>query len=172
MEKNILMEFEREKILHFIYNKVLLIGDFKLKSGKTSKYYFDGRIMTTNPIILNKLTYKPTIDYTSFCGVPFGAITLATHFGLRNNKQILILRKEPKNHGINQNSLVIGDHNENTKVIICEDTITTGSSILETISQLEKENIKVVGVVCLFDREEGGVFNIKKKDTILIPYLR
>jgi orotate phosphoribosyltransferase len=64
------------------------------------------------------------------------------------------VRKEPKGHGAG--GLVVGDVFPGDRVVIVEDVITTGSSTLKAIQGVRDFGLKVVKVIILVDREEGG----------------
>jgi len=83
-----------------------------------------------------------------------------------------IVRKEAKQHGLEK--MIEGPLlQEGDRVVIVEDVITTGGSVLKAIQEVEKLKAKVVRVVCLVDREEGAketlasynytpIFNLKE----------
>ena len=67
-----------------------------------------------------------------------------------------IIRKEPKGHGTGQ--WLEGRKNlpPGTRVVIVEDVVTTGGSSMKAVRRAEEEGLKVLGIVTLVDREEGG----------------
>ncbi len=74
-----------------------------------------------------------------------------------------IIRKEPKGHGTG--AWLEGRKNlrPGARVVIVEDVVTSGGSSLKAIRRAEEEGLKVLGVVTLVDREEGGRENIEKE---------
>ena len=76
-----------------------------------------------------------------------------------------IIRKEPKGHGTG--AWLEGRKNlrPGARVVIVEDVVTTGGSSMKAVSRAEEEGLKVLGVVTLVDREEGGGGISKRKGT-------
>jgi len=67
-----------------------------------------------------------------------------------------IIRKEPKKHGKGLWIEGKGDLAEGSPVAIIEDVVTTGKTTLEAVSRAREEGLKVIKVLALVDREEGG----------------
>ncbi len=104
-------------------------------------------------------------DIDAVGGLTFGAdpIAVATAFAseLRNKPvKAFSIRKEQKDHGIIK--WVEGDLNPDDKVVILEDVVTTGGSTIKAIERAQSEKLKVLKVITLIDRQEGGVENIQK----------
>lgn len=104
------------------------------------------------------------------CGVPYGAIPLAVAIAYKAGLPLLFERKEPKSYGDPQcfmadftDSTRAASHEELSKVrtmqrvILIEDVICSGESILSTVRNLEKRNLQVEFVICIIDREENGI---------------
>ncbi len=133
-----------------------------LKSGSTSDLYIDLRKLTRHPRLLYGLVFEMANMTREFwlhakdvcvAGVPMGAIHLATLFSQITNTPQILIRKEPKTHGTKK--IIEMDDSQNlTKVILLEDVITSGSSVLEVIELLKihHPNLQVIGVVCLVNR--------------------
>jgi uridine monophosphate synthetase len=158
-----------------IFDELLKIGcikygEFKLKSGKISNYYFDFRILVSYPKLLKNVSLlmfqilpkeiKETIQI--ICGVPYGALAIATVISTSNNIPMLLLRKEVKDYGTKK--LIEGVYEEGFKCLIVEDVVTTGSSIISTYDDLIKEKIDPIASISILDREEeNGKENLEKK---------
>jgi len=74
----------------------------------------------------------------------------------RKGKEIngFIVRKEPKGHGTKR--FIEGNIKKGMKVVIVEDVVTTGTSVLKAIKRAEEAGLKIIKVITLVDREEGG----------------
>lgn len=79
------------------------------------------------------------IEYKHICGVPYTALPIATLLSIKQQKSMLIRRKEAKAYGTKK--LIEGKYSAGDSCLIIEDIITTGSSILETVSDLRADGI-------------------------------
>ncbi|MFC1993278.1 orotate phosphoribosyltransferase [Chloroflexota bacterium] len=142
----------------------LMRGEFTLASGKKSKYYFDGKKLTLSPegaywigkVIFDELT---KVDIDAVGGVATGAYPIVAAVALTSymeGKPIpsFIVREVAKEHGTKRQ--IEGHLKEGSRVAILEDVITTGGSVNKVIEAVEALNCKVVKVIVLVDRHEGG----------------
>ncbi len=145
-----------------------------LASGRQSDFYFDGKQTTLHPeggYLTGKLFFEAVKDVEGLEGVgglTLGADPIATATSVVSfleGKPIpgFIIRKEPKGHGTG--AWLEGRKNlkPGAQVVIVEDVVTSGGSSLKAIKRAEEEGLKVLGVVTLVDREEGGRENIEKE---------
>ena len=146
----------KEKLILDLYNsKCIRFGDFKLKGGKTSSIYIDLKNVISYPYILNtivEIIYNKIklLNYTHIMGIPYGGIPFASVLSSRYNIPMLMMRKETKKHGLKK--LIEGEYTSYSKLIIIEDTITTGSSLKHFITQFEKINMKPQAIITICDR--------------------
>ncbi|XP_073997015.1 rudimentary-like [Rhodnius prolixus] len=145
----------------------LKFGDFKMKVGVNSPVYFDLRIITSFPSLMEELSkivrehsQKLGINYNLICGVPYTALPIATLLSVMSNVPMVVRRKEPKNYGTMK--IIEGVYNEGQTCLIIEDVVTSGGSILETAKDLRKDGLIVTDVVVVIDREQGGAHNLIK----------
>ena len=143
-------------ILNEIVNKDLIkFGEFTLKSGMKSNVYADLRNIASFPHLIQIIADKMVedIDFSNIdvvCGVPYGAISIASYISLKYNKPLVIKRKEPKKHGLGK--MVEGIYDNNSKCLLIEDVMTTGESLNETIEELENYNLIVEQIRIILDR--------------------
>ena len=162
------LEDLKKELLPLILKHACLKLDqpIKLSSGKMSQVYFDGRRITLHPkgITLFARAILELVDVKALDAVggpAIGADPIATAvsiFALMDQKKELpafLIRKEAKQYGL-QKQIEGIDLKPGMKVLIVEDVITTGKSVRNAISLVEKTGAKVQFVICLLDREEGG----------------
>ena len=155
MSDNVLDKFD---LYNWIYDNCFEYGDFRLKSGAKSNFYVDLRKAYSSPKVLKSIShylglliqdFKPNTQ-TKLIGVPYGGIPYASCVSLMYDMSMLMIRKEAKNYGKKQ--LVEGSYKKGDSVILIEDTVTTGSSIIETIKLLLSQGLNVEGVVTIMNR--------------------
>ena len=146
-------------------------GDFTLTSGKKSSYYFDGRLLSLDPegahlisqalIPLLQEAGAKAVGGTTLGADPMvAAVALASHLG-GAPIPAFIVRKESKGHGTKQN--IEGPLIPGSDVAIVDDVCTTGGSLFHAIKAAEEAGCKVVKVVSILDRNEGGSEEIRKR---------
>ncbi len=156
--------YDKQALIELVRERALKFGQFTLASGKQASYYLDGKQITLDAFGA-KLIAEGILDLlgqplpTAVGGMAIGAdpitaavITMAAVRGLPL-KGILV-RKEPKGHGTNR--YIEGPVAPGDSVAIVEDVVTTGGSSLEAIERVETFGLKVVRVVAIVDRMEGG----------------
>jgi|APSaa5957512535_1039671.scaffolds.fasta_scaffold34449_2 uridine monophosphate synthetase len=152
--------------------KCLKTGNFILSSGKESNFYVDLRILQSHPktmkiicteminllhwyIIKSSIRQTPTIDYSlSLCGVPYGGVPYSSVMSIISDIPSVMLRKEPKKYGTKK--LLEGDVSQKSDIILIDDVMTSGKSILEAANMLRNEGYTVKNALVILDRQENG----------------
>ncbi|MGN6368359.1 MAG: orotate phosphoribosyltransferase [Phycisphaerae bacterium] len=140
----------------------LLEGDFTLRSGKKSKFYFDKYLFETQPDILEamgrEIAKRLPAGTTRIAGPELGAVALAASASLASRLPFFIVRNAKKDYGTSktiEGKLEKGDH-----VVLVEDIVTTGGQVIEAIKNITEAGAKVTKVIVALDRLEGGKDNI------------
>jgi orotate phosphoribosyltransferase len=152
-----------------IDHKIIINGDFILKSGKKSNYYIDIKKTISIPslykyiidLLHNNIIKINNLNKYAIIGVPYSGIPFASTLSYKLNIPLLLLRKKQKTYGTEK---IIEGETENKDIILIEDVITTGKSILETINNLNKLNYNVRYVFTIFQRKEFDCNILKKKN--------
>lgn len=164
----------RKKLWELLKEKAYRKGKVILTSGKESDFYIDCRPVTLHPeggYLVGKLFYdlirSGPEKIQGVGGLTMGADPIATAVSLISFMEgdainAFIIRKEPKKHGRSLWIEGIDNLNEGSKVAIVEDVVTTGGSTIKAIEKATEERLKVVKVLAIVDRNEGGRENIKK----------
>ena len=147
-----------------------LTGEFTLTSGKKSNYYIDGKRITLSPegaYLVGKAIFDELAgsEVGAVGGVATGAYPMVTAVGLISHLEdkpvpIFIVREVVKEHGTMRR--IEGHLKEGTKVAILEDVLTTAGSVFKAIETVTAANCRVVKVIALVDRDEGGSERLKK----------
>ena len=160
------------KLLHVaLAGGALTYGDYTLTSGKSSKYYFDGRLLSLDPegsrlIAEAILPVLHGAKVEAVGGLTLGADPIVSAIALASGlkgKGIsgFIVRKETKAHGTGQS--IEGPLRSGSRVAIVDDVCTTGGSLFQAIEAAEAAGCSVVKVVAVLDRREGGSDELRKQ---------
>ncbi|MGC8651489.1 MAG: orotate phosphoribosyltransferase [Minisyncoccia bacterium] len=150
----------------------VMFGEFTLTSGKKSNYYINIKKATTNPYILVEIT-KAMAKFVlneKIAGIELGSVPLAVALSIETGRPFVIVRKESKTHGTKE--MVEGDLSSGDEVLVVEDVVTTGGSVVRAINILKENGADVKKVLAVVDREEGGRENIEKEGISFIPLLK
>ncbi|XP_016970813.2 uridine 5'-monophosphate synthase [Drosophila rhopaloa] len=157
----------RALVLKLFEINAFKFGDFKMKVGINSPVYFDLRVIVSYPDVMQTVSdllvehiKDKQLTAKHVCGVPYTALPLATIVSVQQGTPMLVRRKEAKAYGTKK--LVEGIFNAGDTCLIVEDVVTSGSSILDTVRDLQSEGIVVTDAVVVVNREQGGVANIAK----------
>jgi len=134
-------------------------GNFTLKSGEKSEIYFNLKSAISHPDLMDDIAFhlSKLIEYNpnvTICGIPQGALSFATLVSKITKMPMILVRKEKKDYGLGHQ---IDGELFSKEVVLVEDVITTGGSVMEIINILEDHEIKIKKIVCILDREAGGV---------------
>ncbi len=167
-------------LLDLLKKESILKGEFVLSSGEKSDYYIDARISTLSSVSLGYIAdifYNQILDRNlNIVGGPsigadpiVGAILQKASLDHNSFKGFLV-RSSDKEHGTKKR--IEGPDISNQKVVIVEDVVSTGGSILRTIDHLEEINCEVVLILSIVDREMGAIEKFLKKEIDYNPIFK
>ena len=156
--------------------ETIKFGKFKLTSGKESSFYIDLRIIPSYPQAFRKIMdfyvekANQIKNFDVIAGIPTSGMIYASILAYKIQKPFIYVRKEQKNWG--ERKRIEGKLEKNKRILLVDDLITTGKTILDAILAIRWEEGIVNDVVVLVDREEGGKEKLEKEGLKLHSLLR
>ncbi|MBM7070957.1 orotate phosphoribosyltransferase [Shewanella sp. 202IG2-18] len=157
--------YQKEFIEFALERNVLRFGEFTLKSGRTSPYFFNAGLFNTGRDLAKLGRFYAAalvdsgIDYDlvfgpAYKGIPIATTTtiaLAEHHDI--DAPYCFNRKEKKDHG--EGGSLVGSELQG-KVMLVDDVITAGTAIRESMEIIQANNAELAGVLIALDRQEKG----------------
>jgi len=160
------MQDYQKEFLDFALNiGVLRFGEFTLKSGRISPYFFNAGLFNTGQSLarLGRYYAQAIVDSgiqfdvlygPAYKGIPLAAVTAAALSEHHNiDVPYAFNRKEAKDHG--EGGIIVG-HQLTGKVMIIDDVISAGTSVRESVDIITQQGAETGGVVIALDRQERG----------------
>ena len=160
------MAGQEQQFIEFALERgVLRFGEFTLKSGRKSPYFFNAGLFNTGAALaaLGRFYARAIVDSgigfdvlfgPAYKGIPLAAVTalaLSEHHAL--DVPYAFNRKEAKDHG--EGGTIVGAPLAG-RVLIIDDVITAGTAIGEAVDVIRAQGAEPVGVVICLDRQERG----------------
>ncbi|OUS28163.1 orotate phosphoribosyltransferase [Thalassotalea sp. 42_200_T64] len=159
-------DYQREFIEFALEKQVLRFGQFTLKSGRTSPYFFNAGLFNTGRDLARLGRFyaaalaESGIDFDllfgpAYKGIPIAtttAVALADHYDM--DMPYCFNRKEAKTHG--EGGSLVGAALEG-KVMLVDDVITAGTAIRESMEIIKAHGAELSGVLIALDRQEKGL---------------
>lgn len=160
-----------------VETNAISFGSFVLASGKKSPFYIDMRLIPSFPNLFNEVCdmYVQLIgneisEVDRIVGVPTAGLLFATLVSHKLGLPLIYVRKEQKTHG--RGKMVEGVLEQGNKVVIIDDLITTGGSLIKSIKNIREEDGIVEDVAVFLDREQGGAKKLSEIGVRLHSILR
>ena len=160
-----MLDYQKDFISYALDSGVLKFGEFQLKSGRTSPYFFNTGLFNTGSQLgklgqfyaqaLIQSGIKPNILYgPAYKGIPLVSATAIAYAQLANEDiPFAFNRKEAKDHG--EGGLLVGTPLQG-RVLILDDVITAGTSVRESVEIIHNAEAIPAGVLIALDRQEKG----------------
>lgn len=160
-----MQDYQRAFLDFALEVEVLRFGEFTLKSGRISPYFFNAGLFNTGSALsrLGAAYAQAIIDSgigfdvlygPAYKGIPLAAVTAAALFERHGvDTPYAFNRKEAKAHGEGGN--IVG-HPLEGRILIIDDVITAGTAIRESMQIIEANGAQPAGVVIALDRQERG----------------
>lgn len=159
-----MLDYQKEFIQYALDCGVLKFGQFQLKSGRTSPYFFNTGLFNTGAQ-LDKLGQfyaqaliesGVTVDVLygpAYKGIPLVSTTAIAYSRFKQDIPFAFNRKEAKDHG--EGGVIVGSPLQG-KVLILDDVITAGTSVRESVDIIRQNGAEPAGVLIALDRQEKG----------------
>ena len=160
---NFSMEFVKEFATFLHQNGALKFGDYTLSSGKSSSYYVDLRLVSSFPHQFRKMVknlqdlISEEIGFDNFdslASVPTGGLIIASALAMETVKPLIYVRTKPKEHGTTKS--IEGKIHQGMKVLLIDDVVTTGGSMINIIKLLKEAGTVVTDAYVILNRLEGA----------------
>ena len=160
-----MQEYQQAFIDFVVKHQILRFGEFTLKSGRVSPYFFNAGLFNTGEKLgFLSRCYAAAIassglDYDvlfgpAYKGIPLAASTALALAGEHNiDKPFCFNRKEAKDHG--EGGSIVGAALSG-KVLIIDDVITAGTAIREAVEIIQENGASLSGIAVAMDRQERG----------------
>lgn len=167
----------KSRLLQLLLDRAFLRQNVVLSSGEKSDYYIDGKMVEVTPEgahLIGEVIYEHIADreFDAIGGLAVGAVPLVTsaviscfHHGM--TIEGFWVREEAKSHGTKK--LVEGKLPENANVVIVDDVITSGRSVLKAIEVVEAKGAIVSLVLAIVDRQRGARELFEEKGYLYEP---
>ena len=157
------MGFVKEFATFLYEKKIIRFGDFTLASGTKSPYYIDLRLVPSFPheyrkmikglqnLIADDVGFE---NFHSLVSVPTGGLVVAASLATEIVKPLIYVRKQAKEHGTGK--AVEGVTCQDMKLLMIEDVVTSGGSVINAIKSIKEEKMVVTDAYAIVDRMEGA----------------
>jgi orotate phosphoribosyltransferase len=167
----------RDELAGALVEHGYLEGDFVLRSGKRSTFYFDKFRFETQPDVLKALgehlgervgELEPEAARLA-CPV-LGAVVLAASASMATGLPFVIVRDQAKEYGTANR--IEGAFEPGERICLIEDVVTSGGALAEAVSAVREAGLECRTAICVVDREEGGVDALARLGVRLHPLYR
>ena len=155
-------EADRKRLVELLREHSLVLGEVTLASGATASYYVDARrtvmrpegFLTCGRLIADRAASlgAQAVGGPVTAAIPLACAAIAVPGG--SDLRGFFVRSARKEHGLQR--WVEGAAEPGDRVLVVEDTVTTGGSTVEAIGRIRKEGLEIAGVLALVDRLAGG----------------
>ena len=157
------MELVKEFATFLFEKKIIRFGDFTLASGNKSPYYIDLRLVPSYPheyrkmikglqnLIAEDIGFE---NFHSLVSVPTGGLMVAASLATEIVKPLIYVRKQAKEHVTGK--AVEGVTCQDMKLLMIEDVVTSGGSVINAIKSIKEEKMVVTDAYAIVDRMEGA----------------
>ncbi len=180
-------DFQQRFLDYCLRRGVLRFGEFTLKSGRVSPYFFNAGLFNTGADLaaLGDFYAEAIVDAgpdfdllfgPAYKGIPLAAVTAASLYRVHDRDLPWAFdRKEKKDHG--EGGRIVGAEIKG-RVLIIDDVITAGTAIRQSMALIEELGARVAAVTVALDRQERGqgelsaIQELEQQGLRVIPIIR
>lgn len=163
----------KKLILELYDAHVIKVGQYRLRLGDSSPYRYvktpfliDVRVLISHPFLLQKVARVyvkalETLSYDRMGAIPYAALPLVASISALNKRPWIYPRREVKMYGTQK--VIEGEFTRRDRVVLIDDTITSGTTIMNAIQKLQHHGLRISDVVLLVDRGEDGVVRLEQQ---------
>ena len=160
-----MQDYQRQFLDFALDSEVLRFGEFTLKSGRISPYFFNAGLFNSGASLarLGRFYAQAIVDSgiefdllfgPAYKGIPLAAVTAAALYDQHDlDIPYAFNRKEAKDHG--EGGSIVG-HPMQGRILIIDDVITAGTAVRESMQLISALGAEPAGVVIALDRQERG----------------
>jgi orotate phosphoribosyltransferase len=158
------MSEAEKQLLQLLKDRSFKLGTFRLASGDTSTYYIDGKmteVFSRGASLIGEILYERTkeLAFDAIGGLEVGAVPLTTAAVISYHQhgremEGFWVRDAVKGHGTQK--IIEGNLRERSRVVIVEDVVTRGTSVVKAVKEVRAIGCEVVMVLTLVDRLCGA----------------
>lgn len=182
-----MQEYQKQFLQYCIDRGVLRFGEFTLKSGRISPYFFNAGLFNTGADLsalgnfYAEAIQHAGVDFNivfgpAYKGIPLAAITASSLYQNFNiDKPYAFDRKEKKDHG--EGGRIVGAELHGD-ILVIDDVITAGTAIRQSMTLIESLGARVKAVTIALDRQERGrgelsaIQELQNEGIEVIPIIR
>ncbi|MGD2174242.1 MAG: orotate phosphoribosyltransferase [Candidatus Brocadiaceae bacterium] len=160
---------DRAELAERLKEAAYLEGEFILRSGRKSNFYFDKYRFETRPDLLGAVAQALAAMLPEgthrLAGAELGGVPLAAAAALESGLPYVIVRKQSKGYGTENR--IEGELSPGENVVLLEDVTTTGGAALKAVQALRAAGAGQVSAIVVLDRQEGAEEAFREAD---VPY--
>jgi len=150
--------YARNELIEKMKKIALLHGEFTLRSGIKSNWYFDKYRFEGIPGIMRSVAHHMArlipAGVDRLAGIELGGIPMCTALSLETDLPSMFIRKKAKEYGTA--AQIEGVHQKTDNILVIEDVVTTGGQAIIMINDLREQGLNIVGVLAVLNRSEGS----------------
>jgi orotate phosphoribosyltransferase len=153
-----MQHYARTELIDKMKEIALLNGEFTLRSGRKSSWYFDKYRFEGIPSIMRSVAHHMSRlipeGTDRLAGIELGGVPMCTALSLESDIPCMFIRKRAKEYGTA--AQIEGVYEKGDRILLVEDVVTTGGQAIELLRQLRETGLDIIGAIAVLNRNEGA----------------